>query len=100
MKKNNKDTGVRESPTTEELTPLINKLYTDFSIEVLEERLETDPLLLSGLFEEITPYCAQCKKSDLDCKGESNCTECNRSSYDNICKCKIVDADIDCFKPA
>lgn len=98
MKKNNKDTGVRESPTTEELTPLINKLYTDFSIEVLEERLETDPLLLSGLFEEITPYCAQCKKSDLDCS--ENCVRCNKASYGNTCKCKITDADIDidCFK--
>ncbi|WP_281671066.1 hypothetical protein [Rikenella microfusus] len=95
MKKNTID---QENAAISELLPLTDKLYTDFSIEVLEQRLETDPLLLSGLFEEITPYCAQCKKSDLDCS--ENCVRCNKASYGNTCKCKITDADIDidCFK--
>ena len=79
-----------------ELVPLVDKLYTDFSIEVLEERLETDPLMLSGLFDEITPYCLQCKKSELDCT--SNCAQCNRATYWDPCNCNSVDADIECFK--
>ena len=66
------------TPSQTELVPLVDKLYTDFSIEVLEERLETDPLLLSGLFDEFTPHCGQCKKSELSCS--SNCGQNNRES--------------------
>ena len=80
-----------------ELVPLVDKLYTDFSIEVLEERLETDPLMLSGLFDEITPYCLQCKKSELnDCS--TNCAQCNRASYSDPCNCNSVNMDVECFK--
>ena len=32
------------------LTPLNEKLYSEFSLQELEERLETDPLLLSSFF--------------------------------------------------
>lgn len=80
-----------------ELVPLTDKLYTDFSIEALEERLETDPLLLSGLFDEITPFCAQCKKSDLTCDG-TNCVTCYQGTYNDVCKCKSVDTDLECYK--
>ena len=91
----------QQTPTQTELVPLVDKLYTDFSIEVLEERLETDPLMLSGLFDEITPYCLQCKKSDLTCNGDGgNCARCNGpgAEYNDSCICNSVDADIECYK--
>lgn len=70
-----------------ELVPLTDHLYTDFSIEVLEERLETDPLLLSGLFDQITPFCVACKSSDLGCFCDG--------IYEPACR---TDIDVDCFK--
>lgn len=87
-----------------DLVPLTDKLYTEFSIEVLEERLETDPLMLTGLFNEVTPFCVQCKKdSDFRCQptyctgcyGDGNCT-CNGGH--DTCTCNTVDADVECFK--
>ena len=81
-----------------ELVPLTDKLYTDFSIEALEERLETAPLLLSGLFDEITPFCVQCKKTtNLTCEG-INCITCYQAVYNDVCKCKSVDTDLECYK--
>ena len=102
MKKQEQEVA-KQTPVQMELVPLIDKLYTDFSIEALEERLETDPLMLSGLFEEITPYCVQCKKSDLTCSGDGgNCAKCNGpgAEYNDSCNCNSVDldADVDCFK--
>ena len=52
-----------------EMIPLNTHLVSDFSIEELEERLETDPLMLSEVFgitandggDNIEPLCA-CKK--------------------------------------
>lgn len=52
-----------------EMIPLNTHLVSDFSIEELEERLETDPLMLSQVFgitandggDNIEPLCA-CKK--------------------------------------
>lgn len=68
---------------SEDLVPLTDKLYTEFSIEMLEERLETDPLLLSGLFDDImTRSCVQCKKSELHCQ-PVNCPTC----YGGHCVC-------------
>lgn len=97
MKKQEQEVA-KQTPVQMELVPLIDKLYTDFSIEALEERLETDPLMLSGLFDEITPYCTQCKKSELDCRGDSNCAQCNRATYSDPCNCNSVDVDAECFK--
>lgn len=102
MKKKEQE-DARQTPSQTELVPLVDKLYTDFSIEALEERLETDPLMLTGLFEEITPYCLQCKKGGLTCSGDdSNCARCNGPGavYNDSCNCNSVDvdADVDCFK--
>ena len=78
-----------------ELIPLTDKLYTEFSVEMLEERLETDPLMLSGLFDEIVPFCVQCKSSDFDCP-RTYCTTC--FDHNDPCTCNSVDTDIECFK--
>ena len=57
------------------MIPLNTHLVSDFSIEELEERLETDPLMLSQVFgitandgeDNIAPLC--------DCKKLSSCPE-------------------------
>lgn len=45
----------------DELTPLNEKLYNEFSLEKLEERLETDPLMIGDLMgnddSSIEPAC-------------------------------------------
>lgn len=79
---------------SQELVPLTDHLYTDFSIELLEERLETDPLLLSGLFDQITPFCDMCKSDGFTCN-DVNCTGCYGNN-EEICSCKAANAD--CFK--
>lgn len=81
---------------SEDLVPLTDKLYTEFSIEVLEERLETDPLLLAGLFNEIMPFCNQCKRGGFDC--HDFCPNCYGagSTYNDICTCNTINAE--CFK--
>lgn len=82
---------------TNDLVPLNSKLFSDFSIEVLEERLETDPLMLSGLFDEIVPFCVQCKRSDLSCG--TNCPDVYcAQTYNTPCTCDAVDIDAECFK--
>ena len=78
---------------SQELVPLTDHLYTDFSIELLEERLETDPLLLSGLFDQITPFCDMCKSGGFSCN--PNCTGCYGVNVEP-CGCNAV--DLDCFK--
>jgi len=79
---------------SEDLVPLTDKLYTEFSIEVLEERLETDPLLLTGLFNDITPFCT-CKKESSYCTN-TNCTSCysseNCTCYGTNCNACYGDA--------
>lgn len=80
----------------EDLVPLNSKLFNDFSIEVLEERLETDPLMLSGLFDEIVPFCDQCKNGDLSCPN-TNCAD-TYCSQTYTCTCDTVDTDLECFK--
>lgn len=64
MKK--KPTSPLRHKESEDLVPLTDKLYTEFSIEILEERLETDPLLLTGLFNEIVPFVQHVKEEDLN----------------------------------
>lgn len=83
---------------SEDLVPLTDKLYTEFSIEILEERLETDPLLLTGLFNEIVPFCATCKRGGFEC--DDYCQSCHGpgSTYNDTCTCNTVDADAECFK--
>lgn len=80
MKK--KNASPRPFDEQSDLVSLTDKLYTEFSIEVLEERLETDPLMLSGLFNEITPFCDQCKKGNFDC--DTFCSSCHGT---NVCAC-------------
>lgn len=68
MKKKTK-TPVSADTERKEMIPLNAHLVSDFSIEELEERLETDPLMLSQVFgittndggNNIEPLCA-CKK--------------------------------------
>lgn len=51
----------------ESLTPLNEKLYSEFSLQELEERLETDPLLLSSFFGDDLVRGCNCKKKCTDC---------------------------------
>lgn len=80
-----------------ELVPLTDKLYTEFSIELLEERLETDPLMLTGLFSEITPFCVQCKRGTFQCE-DTYCLNCHGAgaTYNNTCTCKAT--NLECYK--
>jgi hypothetical protein len=55
------------------LISMNEKLYSDFSIEELEQRLETDPLLLGGLFDTMG-WCIFV--NNCTCDGTTNCT-CN-----------------------
>lgn len=66
------------NPTQEdtELTALNAKLYSEFSLSELEERLETDPLLLSSFLDNDLVRSCQCKKEcdgNCTCKGQGFC---------------------------
>lgn len=99
-----KSTSSSHSEENKGLVPLNARLYTEFSIETLEERLETDPIALAGLFDEIMPLCVTCKKSDFDCANYSYCEcdgvycTCYNEGYTDPCNCNSVDTDIECFK--
>lgn len=63
-----------------DLEPLNGGLYTEFSVQELEQRLETDPLIFSALFDARSgfecPDLEKCKPliiCDLD--GCSHCTD-------------------------
>jgi hypothetical protein len=57
----------RDSKEECELRSMNKKLYSDFSIEELEQRLETDPLLFGSLFDtmELTKKCTVTSPSSL-----------------------------------
>ena len=54
--------GINPTPDDTELTALNVKLYSEFSLNELEERLETDPLLLSSFLDNDLVRGCQCKK--------------------------------------
>lgn len=71
------------SPTAE-LISLTDKLYSEFAVNELEERLETDPLLLVNLFESVQDTRCTCKNdgctkcrclNKCDCQSQIVCTE-------------------------
>jgi hypothetical protein len=65
-----------------DLISMNEKLFIDFSIEELEQRLETDPLLLGSLFDSL----GWCLFNNCACHGgTTNCT-CNGSTTVN-CTC-------------
>lgn len=68
-----------------EMTSLNSRLLSEFSIEELEERLETDPLMLSQIFgvmvngdsDEVNPLCGcrkleSCPSLECICRGEKS----------------------------
>ncbi len=62
--------------TAEELQPLNKKLYNEFTIKELEERLETDPLLLSSFLGDDLVRGCNCKKQCDQCTCNNGATIC------------------------
>ena len=58
------------------LTPLNEKLYSEFSLQELEERLETDPLLLSSFLGDDLVRGCNCKKQCDQCTCNNGATIC------------------------
>lgn len=78
-----------------DLVPLNSKLFSEFSIEMLEERLETDPLMLSGMFEDIVPFGCPCKGSGgFSCDSYCDNVYCT-PMYDDSCNCNAVNLDVE-----
>ena len=64
--------------TGTELTALTDKLYSEYEVSELEERLETDPLLLANLFDIIEPRGCGCKNQGCEkcsCNNIQGCPE-------------------------
>ena len=79
MKKDNSNKLTPTGVDQEVLMPLNNKLYSEFSLQELEERLETDPLLLASFLDIERAESCGCKK-----KCTNKCT-CDGSSGDGFC---------------
>lgn len=79
MKKDNSNKLTPTGAEQEALMPLNNKLYSEFSLQELEERLETDPLLLASFLDIERAESCGCKK-----KCTNKCT-CDGSSGDGFC---------------
>ena len=59
-----------------ELIPLNENLYSEFSLEKLEERMETDPLTLGSMFGEVDSVDSTSEAGCFTlCIGNFNCTE-------------------------
>lgn len=77
----------------DELIPMNEKLITGFSIEELEQRLETDPLMFGALFDSL----GWCLFNNCTCDGATNCTchggatvcTCN-STGTTYCSCNVA----------
>lgn len=75
----------------EELMSLNDNLHSEYSVQELEQRLETDPLLLSALLsDEIMPLC-ECRKGYV-CIGQIIiCSETTKP-----CNCRTeIDPEVD-----
>ncbi len=57
----------------EEIVPLNNKLFNEFAIEELEERYETDPFVLTSLFNLGHGIDADNSIMGCSCKSLSDC---------------------------
>ncbi len=65
-----------EAKEEEEMIPLNQNLFNEFSIQELEERLETDPLLLSNLFNlGLSTDSEAAVAGDCGCNKIQNCPE-------------------------
>lgn len=62
--------------TPGELQPLNKKLYNEFTIKELEERLETDPLLLGAFLAGDNARGCQCRKECDQCTCNDGATIC------------------------
>lgn len=80
-----------ELQSQEELVSLNDNLHSEYSVKELEQRLETDPLLLSTLLsDDIMPLC-DCKKQTC---GIIICN-CNSETI-KPCNCKAdFDTEVD-----
>lgn len=87
-----KENQTEELQPQEELVSLNDNLRSEYSVRELEQRLETDPLLLSGLLSDIMPLC-DCKKGYI-CIHIEVCT-CN-TEVQKPCTCKAdFDTEVD-----
>lgn len=64
------------TPVESEITSLTENLHTEFEIQELEERLETDPLILIGMFDQAdTSDSADCIIQGNGCIIKISCGE-------------------------
>ncbi|MDR2408564.1 MAG: hypothetical protein LBE13_10715 [Bacteroidales bacterium] len=75
------------SKKNDEIIAINNKLYNEFSIQELEERLEMDPFFISSLFN------AGINMISCSCNNIQDCTDlpcgCN-SGWSNTCACDDI----------
>ena len=58
------------------LVALTDKLYSEYEVSELEERLETDPLLLANLFDLSQARSCDCKNQSCQLCGCNNIQPC------------------------
>jgi hypothetical protein len=81
----------KEMVKEDEIISLNHELFSDFSIQKLEERLETDPLALMNLFNmDLLESPCDCKQID-DCGSLAcGCDGKNPPPPPPPCPCKVV----------
>lgn len=89
-----KENQTKGLPPQEDLVPMNDNLRSEYSVKELEQRLETDPLLLSSLLSgDIMPLC-ECKKGYI-CVIEINVCSCD-TDITKPCTCKLeLDTEVD-----
>jgi hypothetical protein len=80
-----------------ELTPLNQKLYNEFSIQELEERLETDPMLFSSFFSiGVSAGDGGILRADCGCHKIDSCPNlvcgCDGYTPPPPCSCNIINS--------
>ncbi|MBQ4279142.1 MAG: hypothetical protein IJC16_04220 [Rikenellaceae bacterium] len=68
------------------LVALTEKLYSEYEVSELEERLETDPLLLANLFDLDQARGCNCKNKDCKLCGCNNIQGCPEAQVCSINK--------------
>lgn len=88
-----KQNQTEELQPQEDLVSLNDNLRSEYSVKELEQRLETDPLLLSSLLsDDIMPLC-DCKKQV--CVGQIIVCDC-RTEVIKPCTCRSeIDPEVD-----
>lgn len=66
---------MKKEKKNEEITSLNENLYDEFKILELEERLETDPLIIGGLLGLMDNDATQQASEDCFCLVKVECTE-------------------------